>query len=131
MSRIGAIVVAETVGLTEATTFWGIGRSASDARGTVVGGSMMLDRGFETSGSQFRRSLRAHELGHSLGYGHVTQRASVMNSNARLEPGIFDTQATRIAFRREPGSRSPDTDPSGFTANAAASGPIRWTPWLP
>lgn len=131
MVRVGAIIVAESVGLTAATTFWGIGRWASDMRGVIVGGTMLLDRGFETSGSQFRRSLRAHELGHGLGYGHVTLRSSFMNSSARVEPNSFDTEASKIAFQREPGSRSPDTDPFGFTANAAVQGPIRWAPWVP
>ena len=38
----------------------------------MTSGESMLDRDFERSGSPFLRSLRAHELGHALGYNHVT-----------------------------------------------------------
>jgi hypothetical protein len=65
----------------------------------------------------FRRSLRAHELGHALGYSHVTVRTSVMNSNARTEPNEFDREATQIVYQRPPGNRSPDTDPDPFSIN--------------
>lgn len=131
VSRTGDIVVAEYSGLSAVTGGAGWGRWALDSHGAVVGGIIMLDRGFETSQTPFRRSLRTHELGHALGYSHVTTRASFMNSSASVEPLAFDRDATKIAFQRQPGSRSPDIDPSGYTANAAARGPIVWAAGLP
>jgi hypothetical protein len=119
VTRTGQIVVARYVGLQAATTFWGYGRWQI-SNGDVRAGIVMLDDGFENSGSQFRRSLRAHELGHSLGYNHVTVRDSVMNSAARLEPNAFDKDSARLAFLRPPLNRSPDSDPDTFTTNLRA-----------
>ncbi len=115
----GVITVARYAGLTAATGFWGYSRWQFRSDGTVIGGTIMLDRDFERSGSAFRRSLRAHELGHALGYTHVTPsgQLSVMNSAARIEPNTFDQQTTRIAFQRPPGNLRPDADPGGASLN--------------
>jgi hypothetical protein len=120
VSRSGLIVVARYEGLTAATGFWGYTRWAWNGAGEMTAGIVMLDRAFETSGSQFRRSLRAHEFGHALGYNHVTVRASVMNQAARLEPNSFDRDAAKFAFQRPPLNRSPDIDPDPFTGNLRA-----------
>jgi hypothetical protein len=123
------ITVSRVVGLTAATGFWGYGRWRFQNDGRVVAGIVMLDRDFDRSGSSFVRSLRSHELGHALGYNHVTARTSVMNSQARTEPNDFDRDAARIAFQRPPGNRSPDVDPSSASINrvitATWSAPIR------
>jgi hypothetical protein len=116
----GVISVARFKGLTAATGYWGYSRWQFRTDGTVISGTIMLDRDFEKSGSIFRRSLRSHELGHALGYTHVTLRQSVMNQSARIEPNAFDLQAARIAFQRPPGNRRPDTDPAGLSANVAS-----------
>jgi hypothetical protein len=116
VSRPGEIVVARYVGLQGATSFWGYGRWMTTA-GEVRAGIVMLDDGFETSGSPFRRSLRAHELGHALGYNHVSVRASVMNPSARVEPNTFDRDGSKFAFRRPPLNRAPDIDPDPYTPN--------------
>lgn len=121
-----AITVSRVVGLTAATGFWGYGRWKFQSDGRVTAGILMLDRDFDRSGSNFTRSLRAHELGHALGYQHVTARDSVMNSLARLEPNDFDRAAARIAFQRPPGNRSPDVDPSSASINRL--GPGTWSP---
>lgn len=113
----GVITVARYKGLTAATGYWGYSRWQFRSDGTVIAGTIMLDRDFERSGSVYRRSLRAHELGHALGYTHVTLLTSVMNSNARTEPNTFDQQATLIAFQRPPGNIKPDTDPSDVSLN--------------
>jgi hypothetical protein len=113
----GRITVARFDGLTAATGFWGFSRWQFRSTGEVIGATIMLDANFETSGSPFRRSLRAHELGHALGYNHVTVRPSVMNSNARTEPNAFDREATQIVYQRPPGNRPPDTDPDPFSIN--------------
>ena len=120
VSRSGLIVVARYEGLTAATGFWGYTRWAWNGAGEMTAGIVMLDRAFETSGSQFRRSLRAHEFGHALGYNHVTVRSSVMNQAARLEPNSFDRDAAKFAFQRPPLNRSPDIDPDPFTGNLRA-----------
>lgn len=125
VARLNEIVVVRFAGLQDATGFWGYGRWASDGSGTIQGGIIMLDAAFDVSGSEFRRSLRVHELGHALGYNHVTSRESAMNSSARIEPNEFDLKAVRIGFLRPPGNRSPDTDPDAFTSNVKV-GALIW-----
>jgi len=125
VARAGEIVVARFAGLEAATGFWGYGRWASDGAGRIQSGIIMIDAGFDTSGSQFQRSLRVHELGHALGYNHVTTRESVMNASARLVPNEFDLQGARLAFLRPPGNRSPDVDPDEFTSNLG-TGVLIW-----
>lgn len=125
VSRNGDIVVARYEGLSAATGYWGYARWGSTA-GEVMRGIIMIDRGFDTSGSGFRRSLRIHELGHALGYNHVTARDSVMNSHARNEPNAFDRDAARFAFLRPPLNRSPDIDPDPFSINLRAPATLVW-----
>jgi hypothetical protein len=116
----GVISVARYRGLEAATGYWGYGRAMWRGDGTVIGGAIMLDADFDKSGSRYRRSLHAHELGHALGYNHVTARPSVMNAAAELEPNAFDRDASRIAFQRAPGNRSPDNDPQVYQASTLA-----------
>ena len=123
----GTITVARLSGLTQATGFWGYGRWQSNGAGVVVSGIIMLDRDFDTGTSPFIRTLRAHELGHALGYNHVTLRESVMNSSARIAPNAFDLAAFRIAFQRKPGNVAPDIDPSDASLNVLMSG-LTWGP---
>jgi hypothetical protein len=128
-TREGAIVVARFKGLQAATTYWGYGRWASRSN-VVVAGAVMLDRDFDGSGSIYKRTLRVHEMGHALGWDHVTMRASFMNNSAIVEPNAFDRDATRLAFLRPPGNQSPDRDPSSFSANFR-SFPMIWGPITP
>ena len=134
VKRTGAVFVARYEGLQDATTYWGYGRWAWDGRDAIVAGIMFLDRAFEQSGSPFRRSLRSHELGHALGYSHVTLRASVMNTSGRVTPNQFDREATLIAFKRPPGNQVPDRDPSwytlGLTLRSSDFG-VTWGPPVP
>jgi hypothetical protein len=121
----GTIVVSRFEGLTASTGFWGYARWGWDGSGAIRSGFVMFDRGFETSGSAFRRSLRSHELGHALGYNHVTAVDSVMGQAARTEPNPFDRAASRVAFARPILNRSPDADPEpGVTP--MATGPVTW-----
>jgi hypothetical protein len=126
VARTGAIVVAQYQGLTDATTYWGYTRWAWNDRGELRAASMMLDRGFETSGSAYRRTLRAHEFGHALGYSHVDARESVMNVSARVALTEFDRHGARMAFLRPPLNMSPDIDPDPITVNRAPAG-LTWT----
>jgi hypothetical protein len=117
VKRTGTIVVARHQGLTQATGYCGYGRWATTGDGEVVGGIVFLDRDFERLDNQYCRSLRVHELGHALGYDHVTMRQSVMNSSGRLEPNEWDRQAVLVAFQRPPGNHAPDTDPAQYSSN--------------
>jgi len=123
------ITVSRVVGLNSTAGFWGYSRWQFQPDGTVTAGMITLDRDFERSGSPFRRSLRSHELGHALGYNHVTTRSSVMNAAATIEPNAWDLDACRIAFARAPGNRPPDADPTNASLNrigaAIWSEPIR------
>ena len=128
--NFGQITVARIAGLTTGSTFWGYGRYFITSNWTITAGIVMIDRDFDRSGSPFRRSLRAHELGHAMGYDH-SSLTSVMNSSARTEPTAFDLDVFRIAFRRPLGNRTPDVDPNPdigvFSTSAVAgwSAPIR------
>jgi hypothetical protein len=124
--RPGLIVVARYEGLTAATGFWGYTRWAWNGAGELQAAILMIDRGFDTSNSVFRRSLHAHEFGHALGYNHVTLRTSVMNSDARTEPTAFDRDGSTLAFERPPLSKTPDIDPDPFTSNLMRAGPLVW-----
>ncbi len=124
----GQITVVRMAGLTQATGYWGFGRFMSHADGTVVAGLVVLDRDFERTSSQYRRSLRAHELGHALGYAHVSGIGSVMDPSGRVEPTAFDLDAFRIAFQRLPGNRAPDIDPDPSMAPMSVSRGAAWTP---
>ena len=119
VKRAGAIVVARYQGLEAATTYWGYGRWAWNERDAVVSGIIFLDRDFDRSGSPYRHSLRLHEMGHALGYDHVTVRPSVMNATARVEPNQFDRETIAVAFKRSPGNQIPDRDPSWYSLNSA------------
>jgi hypothetical protein len=120
VSRPGLVVVARYEGLTTATGYWGYTRWSWNGAGEMTAAIIMIDRGFDTSTSPFKRSLRAHEFGHALGYNHVTGRASVMNQAATIEPNAFDRDAAKFAFQRPPLNRTPDTDPDPFTGNLRA-----------
>jgi hypothetical protein len=130
----GAIVVSRQAGLTAATRFWGYACWSTSADGEVTAGHIILDSGFETSTNPlqapFRRSLRMHEIGHTLGANHVTTgRESVMNNDARTEPNDFDREAARIAALRPTGNRTPDVDPASHTAVTSAARATRPVVW--
>jgi Matrixin len=125
--RTGTIVVGRYSGIRNLAQTIGYGSWAEQPDGTVVGGAMWLDRDFDRDDAQ-RRLLRIHELGHALGYNHVTVRTSIMNPSLGPSPTDFDRAAASIAFQRPVGNVSPDTDP-GSTARtfAVADGPARWS----
>ena len=63
--------------------------------------------------------LYRHELGHALGYQHVTRATSVMSPGG-LPPGLtdFDRNSIAILYQRSPGNRVPDRDPAGVAGFA-------------
>jgi hypothetical protein len=106
--RTGKIVVGRYKGVQSLANTVGFGRWATDGTGRVAGGSIYLDRDFDRSPD--KRLLRIHELGHALGYLHVTNRTSIMNPFIGPEPTAFDSQGATVAFQRMPGNQSPDND---------------------
>jgi hypothetical protein len=113
--REGKIVVGRYNNVEGLLNTIGFGQWSTRENGQVIGGAVYLDRNFDKN-YDARRLLRIHELGHALGYNHVTSRISIMNPAIGPEPTLFDRQGAAIGFQRVPGNQSPDTDPG-------ASGP--------
>jgi hypothetical protein len=125
--RNGTVVVARYHRLASLTGTIGYGLWSEQSDGAVNGGSMFLDRDYDRDDDR-RRLLRLHELGHALGYQHVTRRPSILNPVIGSDVTAFDRDAAVIAYDRPPGNRAPDTDPSFATGIAvAASGGSRWS----
>lgn len=60
----------------------------------------------------------AHELGHALGYQHVTLEPSIMGGiGPTRTPTTFDRQAIAWIYQRPPGNRAPDVDPGNYNVN--------------
>ena len=128
--RLGKIVVGRYNGIQGLLNTIGFGRWATAASGEVIGSSIYLDRDFDLS-NEARRLLRTHELGHALGYGHVTVRESIMNPAVGPELTVFDRQGAIIAFQRPPGNQAPDTDPAATTSTPFGVGVSSTAVWSP
>jgi hypothetical protein len=107
--RAGTIVIGSYRGVQSLANTIGFGRWATSGTAEVTGGAIYLDRNYDRANAN-RRLLRIHELGHALGYLHVTTRTSIMNPAIGPEPTEFDRQGSAIAFQRTPGNQSPDSD---------------------
>lgn len=95
--RPGQIVVARYAGVRDQLATIGFGGRST--RGDVIrAGSIILDSDFDRA-SPSRRLLRAHELGHALGYNHVQSRASIMNPRIGSQPTDVDRAVARVAFQ--------------------------------
>ena len=127
VARNGRVVVGRYEGIVTFVNTIGYGQWAELSNGTVVGGTMFLDRDFDRDDAR-RRLLRIHELGHALGYLHVTTRTSIMNPSIGPQPTDFDRLAATIAFQRQPGNRSPDIDPSAIGPIGVTTGAARLMP---
>ena len=122
--RAGQIVVGRYNGIVSLAKTIGYGLWSERPDGSIGGGAMYLDRGFDHDDNR-RRLLRIHELGHALGYQHVESRTSIMNPSIGPEPTEFDRAGAIIAFARPVGNKSPDIDPAS-TALSASTGAGRW-----
>jgi hypothetical protein len=129
LTRNSQIVVARFRDMRATTGSVGFGRWAERDDGVVIGGAMFLDNNYD--GSSEKRKLRTHELGHALGYKHVTLRPSVMNPVLGNEVTEFDRQGAAIAFQRPVGNRAPDTDPAASARSLSEGGAVRWAPPVP
>ncbi len=69
----------------------------------------------------FTSLLYRNEMGHALGYQHVTRTLSMMSEF--LPPALtdFDRSSIAILFQRRPGNRMPDRDPSGVSVSVTGS----------
>jgi hypothetical protein len=66
--------------------------------------------------------LYRHELGHALGYQHVTRTLSMMSPlGLPAGPTEFDRNSIEILFQRRPGNLLPDRDPTGVSVNITGS----------
>jgi hypothetical protein len=126
VAREGRVVVGRYNGIVTFAQTIGYGGWAEQEDGTITGGAMFLDRDFDKDDDR-RRLLRIHELGHALGYQHVTARTSIMNPSIGPEPTENDLAGARIAFQRPPGNHAPDIDP-GSTPRTflTTGGSARW-----
>ena len=123
--RTGKIVVGRYNGVATEPGRVGYGRWFESSDGSIAGGAVFLDARFDQSDAR-RRLLRIHELGHALGYNHVTKRPSIMNAMIGTEPTDFDRAAAVIAFQRPIGNQSPDVDPDTVRA-MAVGGTAGWS----
>ena len=73
-ARDGKIVVGRFNNIVAFASTIGYGSWSEHADGSIGGGALFLDSDFDRTDAR-RRLLRIHELGHALGYQHVTSRA--------------------------------------------------------
>ena len=131
VQRPGKIVIGRYSGIVTAEGTIGFATWLDQDDGSVTGGSVFLDAVFDHDDSR-RRLLRIHELGHALGYQHVTSRPSIMNPVLGPEPTDFDRAAATIAFQRPPGNRAPDRDPEPtIRINSPSSSNPHWAHPVP
>jgi hypothetical protein len=126
VGRNGKIVVGRYTGIVTLANTIGYGRWSTLNDGTVVAGSMFLDRDFDKNDSR-RRLLRIHELGHALGWQHVKSRTSIMNPAIGPDPTDFDRAGAIVAFQRPVGNRSPDVDPTNAARLASTAEGAHWS----
>jgi len=129
LTRNGQIVVGRYRDLRTSGSV-GLGRWAEREDGVITAGTMFLDAGYDSGGD--KRKLRTHELGHALGYKHVTARPSIMNPVLVYDVMDFDREGAVIAFQRPVGNRAPDTDPVSSSVRALTEGGAgRWVSSIP
>jgi matrixin len=126
-ARDGKIVVGRFNNIVLFASTIGYGSWSERTDGSIAGGALFLDNDFDRTDAR-RRLLRIHELGHALGYQHVTSRPSIMNPAIGPEPSDVDRAGAIIAFQRPPGNKSPDIDPPSSAARTSSTtgGGGRW-----
>ena len=86
-----------------------------------LAGMIQLDDGVCSCGSiTVPRQVVAHEVGHAMGFFHVSDRGSLMYPQAsrnctNVTPSAAERFHTAVAWSRVPGNTDPDLDPSGLT----------------
>jgi hypothetical protein len=125
LKRSGAITMVHytTPGVdSDGSRFCGRGGPSYNSTFIVSSGTIWLDRRW----ADCNPTTAGHELGHALGYNHVTSARSIMNAPSAPMLTDFDHEAALVAFRRTPGNRAPDADPVGAVINPL-SGPAHGT----
>jgi hypothetical protein len=95
----GRIVAGRYRGVRDVTRTLGFGGRQTRRDGTISAGAVVLDAEFDRT-SNSRHLSRMHELGHALGFNHVTARTSVMNAHIGTAPTDVDRRLARLAFSR-------------------------------
>jgi len=96
--RAGQIVAGRFHGVRSKTGSLGYGGRMT--RGTqITAAAVIIDRDADRNQKQ-RGVIRAHELGHALGYNHVESRPSIMNPRAASGLTDFDREALRAGYLR-------------------------------
>lgn len=118
----GRITFARCSGLQAVRGSAGYGQWQFTNADVVTGGMLCIDRDFDLSGSTVALGVRLHELGHALGYQHVTAKDHVlMNPMISVDDVTqWDRDSAKIAFQRPTGNLTPDRDPSSFSTNSVA-----------
>jgi len=76
----------------------GLGGRAVREDGAITAAALVLDDEYDRTGPM-RALLRAHELGHALGYRHVESRESIMNPRIGSGATAVDRRIATIAYR--------------------------------
>ena len=97
--RPNQIIVGRFHGVRELAHTIGFGGRKARRDGSIIGATIVLDSEFDRT-SDSRRLLRTHELGHALGFNHVSSRASIMNPRVGPQVNDVDRQIVELAFPR-------------------------------
>ena len=77
----------------------------------ALGSRLFLQNCSQLAGAAPLSAVVAHELGHALGFAHVSAAPSVMAATVFSDVTDFDRQVGAIVFQRAAGNQAPDVDP--------------------
>jgi len=88
--------------------------------GELAGMIQLVDGACNCGSITLPRQVVAHEVGHAMGFFHVSDPGSLMYPQAsrnctNVTPSAAERFHTGVAWSRVPGNSDPDLDPSGLT----------------